>query len=342
MANPDMVPYYAMALDPVHVGSGKQRLGRVDMPIMREEATKLPIIPGSSICGVTRAAVAINEGKYPTCAGKGEEEKRTETGGDDSSPDTRSHCGNPECPVCVTFGFSKKESSFQGLASFYDAKVVFFPVNTIVGTMWITCRSALEGTTIRVSENVPAGDTFVSVSGSVFSRLPAIGNSGNGKKQINLGWLRLEAGKGLLFDIWPEKIPAAIKENAVLVGEALFSRIVNGNLETRTSVSIDPLTGAADSGALFTYEAIPRSTLFFFQVGIADPNHFKINKEQISISKNNIEEKVTAGLKQLEFLGIGGMNTRGMGRIRLYEAEKKNDETPHPSIGAEPGTGGRK
>jgi len=57
--------YFAMALDPIHVGSGRQGLGRVDLPIVREAATNLPIIPGSSICGVTRAAVAINKDKYP-------------------------------------------------------------------------------------------------------------------------------------------------------------------------------------------------------------------------------------------------------------------------------------
>jgi CRISPR-associated protein Cmr4 len=82
--------------------------------------------------------------------------------------------------------------------------------------------------------------------------------------------------------------------------------------------------------------------VFFFQVGIANPEYFRIKNSPIKITGEGIKKKVTAGLKQLEFLGIGGMNTRGMGRIRVYEAEKKNDKKTGLSNGAEPGKGGGK
>src|SRR5205823_2393349 len=48
-----------------------------------------------------------------------------------------------------------------------------------------------------------------------------------------------------------------------LVSDRLFAHVVNSNLEVRTSVSINPETGAADSGKLFSYEAIPRDTWLF-------------------------------------------------------------------------------
>ena len=34
--------YYAIALDPIHVGTGRARLERVDVPIIREPGTNLP------------------------------------------------------------------------------------------------------------------------------------------------------------------------------------------------------------------------------------------------------------------------------------------------------------
>ena len=38
-----------LALDPVHIGSGGYRLGRVDLTIAREPGTNLPKIPGTRI-----------------------------------------------------------------------------------------------------------------------------------------------------------------------------------------------------------------------------------------------------------------------------------------------------
>ena len=312
------VNYFAMALDPIHVGSGKQGLGRVDLPIVREEATKLPIIPGSSICGVTRAAVAIDAGQYLQCAGKSDE-----------TDSNRTHCGQANCRVCVAFGFSNKGLSFQGLASFYDARLLFFPVHTLVGTVWITSKNALEGTGIEVDNN-ETDDFHVLVSPAIDALLPPAGAGNDGKKVINLGWLRMPVLKtikisvnGLLKESKEnETAPLAyIASRSVLVSNTLFSRIINFNLETRTSVSIDPATGAAEKGALFTYEAVPRSAVFFFQVGIANPRHFRVNKEEIpdSIDRDSIQKDITLGLQKLQYLGIGGMNTRGMGRINVWE-----------------------
>lgn len=322
--------YFAMALDPIHVGSGKMGLGRVDMSIMREAATNLPIIPGSSICGVTRAAVAINTGKYPGCVGKGGEDstdsnKQDETGKNgDKNPAPQPHCGLPDCPVCVAFGFSKKNSSFQGLVSFYDARVLFFPVNTLVGTVWITSPDILKTANIA---NVSIDDKEVAVSLKVNEMLPDIG----GNNYINLGWLRMPVKGTHAISVSDNRL-SFLKNRIVLVSNTLFSHIINDNLETRTSVSIDPLTGAASDGALFSYEALPRSTVLFFQVGIAEPHFFSINskkpdtaispaapkekgKSNINFSIQDIKNHIDKGFESLQYLGIGGMNTRGMGRI---------------------------
>lgn len=99
-----------MALDPIHVGTGGARIGRVDLTIVREPATRLPKIPGSSLAGVYRTYVAMAEteanpnrqvnGKdwpyYPHCAGLGQ--------GRDSY---LGHCAQPNCPVCTVFGFAR-------------------------------------------------------------------------------------------------------------------------------------------------------------------------------------------------------------------------------------------
>jgi CRISPR-associated protein Cmr4 len=56
---PDVLRYYALALDPIHVGTGRMRLGRVDLSIVREPGTNLPKIPGTSLAGAARAYAAM-------------------------------------------------------------------------------------------------------------------------------------------------------------------------------------------------------------------------------------------------------------------------------------------
>jgi CRISPR-associated protein Cmr4 len=124
-----------------------------------------------------------------------------------------------------------------------------------------------------------------------------------------------------------------ILERLVLVSDSLFPRIVNDNLEVRTSVAIGPATGAAEEGALFTYEAIPRATVMWFDIVYNKPEYFQIKvpkeaspeSEEYEIQHGKasdqgwtwVRDNVEKGLTLIEHLGIGGMGTRGMGRVRI-------------------------
>ncbi len=50
---------YATATDPIYVGTGGYTIGRVDNTIVRDPATKIPKIPGSSLAGTWRYYVAL-------------------------------------------------------------------------------------------------------------------------------------------------------------------------------------------------------------------------------------------------------------------------------------------
>ncbi len=312
---PDVFEYFALALDPIHVGTGGMNLGRVDMTIVREPGTNLPKIPGSSFAGACRTYAAMQvDGKFPHCAGQGQ-----------SQGNYQGHCGRPDCPICVTFGFAKATGGgFQGLAHFFDARLVFFPVHSLAGPVWVTCPAVLSDS--EITEQEPS-DGQVCVGPGVKT---------NGK--LNLGWLMLTVA-GNDFSLEASKfnnLPTEILDHAVLVSNKMFGHIVNDNLEVRTSVSIDPQTGAAAEGALYTYEAIPRASVLYFEVVVSDPKFYQIaravernGKKQteyvIPLSdqqhpQGNLEkvkETVRNGLNLFESLGIGGMNTRGMGRLRV-------------------------
>lgn len=300
--------HVGLALDPIHVGTGGSRLGRVDNTIIRDPVTRIPKIPGSSLAGVMRAYVAMAKDKYPSCAGLG------------AVGTVREHCGQPDCSVCTVFGFARGNSGgFAGLAAFSDAHVLLFPVATREGPIWVTCATALR----------MVGHEFSEGTGDVVLRPQ------NNSRPLNLGWLLLPVkqfsdGQNPKMRLNKLDIPEYVLDRLALVSDKLFSHIVNSNLEIRTSVAIDPETGAAEEKALFTYEALPRATVLYWEVTCRNPNHFKIRGEPVVAvnSPNAVHEVVVAAHGYVEHLGIGGMGTRGMGRLRVLTQGGQDGQSP--------------
>jgi len=329
--------YLFMTLDPVHIGTGGYRLGRVDMTIAREPGTNVPKIPGTSLAGATRSYAAMAYNK-PEVAGQQNKFKKAGGNGD-------------RCPIIYTFGTATDIGGEQtgganraGTVSIGDAQILFFPVNSMVGPLWVsTVERVKEAWKDSLTTTEPTDEIVVT--------------SMNWNRELNLGWLLFQSKSGLTINP-PEDIkshPAweAIVGRIVLVTPKLFSQIVNSNLEVRTSVSIDPATGAAEPGALFTYEAIPRTTWLWSDV-IEDDYQYKddgtskfpptekqwgpVEKDGKKTSTDNAGaflekpwkqplDVVKAGMTLIEYLGVGGMGTRGFGRMRLihdWEVKKES------------------
>lgn len=342
-----------MATEPVHIGTGGYRLGRVDLSIAREPGTNLPKIPGTGLHGAIRHYAAYRYNALG-CAGQ------------------KDHCGKPECPICYTFGYAKGDpGGYAGVISTGDARILLFPVSSASGPVWVSTKSILEEAGCQLDVNFPdAAEALTTLTGGV-------GDS------INLGWLMLKSHKAPDIDLsvlakqceerqlkkrrcdeWQ-----TVSKRLVIVRDSLFSRIVNSNLEVRTSVSINPQTGAAEEKALFTHESIPRATILWFEIVCddyraanneskrpwnkdngnkiiwrchQDGNNLTHNcskggalyplvKNQDGLSKKDGGDKTDAakiggwsgpldvaeaGLDWLEYLGVGGMSNRGFGRLR--------------------------
>ena len=274
---------YAMALDPIHIGAGGYQLGRVDNVIVREPASGIPKIPGTSIAGAVRSYAAIVD--------------------DDARED--------EMKFDIDAIFGTVEG--QGMLRFYDGQILFFPVNSIQGTVWITTKELLEYWFSKDGNgSLPLPET---IDDDKIIALKGI----NGNNTINLGWLLLEMQK-LKEDKKEIKLPNYLNSRLakiVMVSQKLFTHIVNDNLEVRTSVRISPETGAAEDGGLFTYEAMPRGTVIGFEI-CCDERRGKDN----SLSYDNISLLLSKAYNYLKMLGIGGMETRGFGRLEVLKGDK--------------------
>lgn len=287
--------FFGMAMDPLHVGTGGYRLGRVDNTIVRDPGTDLPKVPGSSISGVCR--------NYAIYGLQGEEKDRAEACAKHKDSKIKNNCG--QCVICKTFGFAAGDGKSgkggqMGLVRFFDAGLAAFPVATMCGPVWVTTPAILRD----------LGAT--NVADPPENTLLATFNPPGGR--LNLGWLYLDCGKAeasLPPGMGGAEQIKKVKERLVIAPDYLFPEIVNANLEVRTSVSIDFDTGAAKSGALFTYEAIPRATLLAFDVVVDD------YRCDAGHSADKVWAVIAEGLSRFEILGLGGMNTRGFGRMKV-------------------------
>lgn len=325
MSNYTLCRTFLMALEPVHIGAGGYRLGRVDMTIVREPGTNLPKIPGTSLAGAARSYAAMQYGK-PQAAGQ---HTHLPARNRDRS----------KCPIIYTFGTTTEADGGQaGCISFGDARLLFAPVNSMRGPVWVTTSSLLKEVGIKAT-GIP-------------DPLPALATSlaipEKDAKQLNLGWMLFDNIAVGVDLSWPGSLPepdlfSELKKRVAIVSENHFSIIVNSNLEVRTSVSIDPDTGAAKQGALFTYEAIPRASWFWSD--LVEDNYntrpFPQTSQKFLFSEETDEKGTTvslgqdgkgddlgqtwqrpldvalSGLRLAEYLGVGGMGTRGFGRLKL-------------------------
>jgi CRISPR-associated protein Cmr4 len=326
-----------MTLDPVHIGAGGYRLGRVDNTITREPGTNLPKIPGTSLAGAARSYAAMRYGK-PAAAGQHKEwQKRKKEEKD-------------KCPILYTFGTATDGSdsgaggSRAGSVSLGDAHLLFFPVYSMAGPLWVSTKERVKEAWGR--ESIAKLPVEPDDKGQTTTSLVWQDDIADEKKRLNLGWLLLPTRDGLQITA-PEEFSnrsewQMISQRIVLASTKVFSQIVNSNLDVRTSVSINPETGAAEDGALFTYEAIPRAAWLWCDVvqdnyrelnskpEDKEKNRFKTVDKQYNMETqqeragdelgetwNNPMDVVRAGCRLIEHLGIGGMGTRGFGRMRL-------------------------
>ncbi|PDW02162.1 type III-B CRISPR module RAMP protein Cmr4 [Candidatus Viridilinea mediisalina] len=301
-----------MTTDPVHIGAGGYRLGRVDNSIVREPGTRLPKIPGTSLHGAARSYAAQ---VYGTPWAAGQEHKHPDNPNFDLG-------GNP---VCYTFGYLEKTkrnggtadtTGYSGLVNLFDAHVLLFPVHSLAGPVWVSTASRLHDVGFTV-DGLPA-DWATDSALLTWER----------KDPLNLGWLMLKVGDQVTIsapDAWNDTPRwQAVRQKIVLVHDALFSQIVNSNLEVRTSVAIDPERGAAEDGALFTYEALPRATFLTTEIvlddyrgGFGEFSQTEQGEPLPGGAWSSPLDVVNAGLRMIEWLGVGGMGTRGFGRMAI-------------------------
>ncbi len=274
---------FVHARSPLHAGTG-QSAAAVDLPIARDRATNYPLLPGSSIKGTLRASARGGKSEL-----KGDNWLRA------FGPETAN------------------ASDHAGDLAFSDARLLLLPVRSICGTFaWVTspyllacfARDARLAGLPRLPDLPEPPSHAARVTGD--SMLPV---SGGGKVILEEFDLTVERD-----DTWAQAIaPLVFPDDAAwqkllvrrfcVVHDDTMAFLAEHGTEITTRVSIDPMTGTAKRGQLWTEEHLPAETVL-----VAVVENLRRNSEHFSEVSG-----LLAGPLQL-----GGKASVGRGRCSLH------------------------
>lgn len=288
--------FHLHTLSALHCGTG-QSAGVVDLPIARARATKLPIVPGSSLRGVLRQWVA------------------------DANPKDAGTLFGPET-------ISGDHDSFAGALSIGDAHLLVLPVRCLAGiASYVTAPFILRRYArdlARVSTAaLPALPREPSAEEAVAT--PGSANIHNG--QLVLEDLDLRARKDPALNAWAAWIAEAVHPgdaksredfvaHFVLLPDSIMDFLAETATEIRARIALNPSTGTVREGALWQEENLPAETLLWGLYAISTSNN-----PNDSRSETALLDAIPSSDTLLQLGGKAGAG-RGLVRFLIGEAER--------------------
>lgn len=281
------------ALSPLHAGTG-QGVGALDLPIAREKATNLPIVPGSTLKGVLR-----------------------------------SNCQDDDTKLCERiFGPKTNAREYAGSAQFSDLRLLFLPVRSLAGTFaWITspfvlsrfARDCEMANALMFGEPPPVTDENICLLAANESALKmSLDGQAN---QVILEDLRLrgdvsEALQNLVNGIalylftdsqWQE----LFKQRVCVVHDNVFGFLVETATEITARIRMEEDKKTVAEGALWYEEALPAESIL---AGLMLVQEVRVNG-QVNANADEVRQviaEITASPLQ-----VGGNSTVGRGLCRI-------------------------
>lgn len=282
------------AISPLHAGTG-QGVGIIDQPIVREKATSIPYLPGSSIKGVLRDACQ-------------EEKLRIQVFGPDTS-NGDAHAGSVHCT---------------------DARLLFLPVRSLKGVFaWVTSPLLLE----RVLRDAEAVGLKLPLDvPEVVSDETCLVDSGKSQlvlregeqAQVILEDMPLTSNIYESVDAWgthfgPKIFPdqpdwqKAFTTRLCVVSDDVLSFLLETALEVRARIRLEEETKIVADGALWYEESLSTETILAGLVAAAP------------VSKSGATAETTFQVIQdltQKTLQFGGNATTGQGLCNLHLLEE--------------------
>ena len=312
--------YVGLALSPIHVGSRSRGLSGVDLSIVRD-IDGLPIIPATTLKGCARSYSFLDYGLLD-CDGKGQQ------------------CLQPHtCASCAVYGYSsfRQDQSSTSLVRFSDAYLLLIPVQTKLGMIWLaSVRRLIQSGIIPSGKECEKLIQYTRSGDKIPVAKPLTQTAKDSELQIGSFQILQESILPVDIEGWiGSNDIRLLYERCVIVPEEHFGAIANSALTVRTSVAVDNGTGSVKPGALFSIEAVARSSVFTFEVGYINPSSQGIEQfinekapipSQMPGNFESLIQIVESGLQKFEILGVGGKRSRGFGQLKVWSISQQLEE----------------
>ncbi len=281
---------------PLHPGTG-QAVGAVDLPVQRERHTGYPLIPGSSLKGVFRAAAE--------------------------------HVLDSD-RVAVIFGPGNAQAAAHaGALGLTDARLLLFPVRALFGVFaWITCPfvlerfrrdAALAGLALDTPPDVPSGTALVAAQSAVTQDntvvLEEFTFAAQRKPEVNA--LAEALARYILPSLssLPEYAPwhARLPRQLVILANDDFGDFVHFATEVVARIALDDETGTTSGagGNLWYEEQLPSETVLYSLALASRPRRAANGLTTADDVLRTVEEL------RLPRLQVGGDETVGRGIVAV-------------------------
>jgi CRISPR-associated protein Cmr4 len=283
---------FVHAWTPLHAGAG-QGVGSIDLPIARERATSLPLVPGSSIKGCLRDAL----GALP--------------------PDE----------IFAIFGPEKisDEDGHAGALRVGDARLTLLPVRSLSATfVWVTCPFVLRRLTRDAGAcavaNLP-DITPVAATHAQTSAKTSVVTFKSNKTRLVLEELDLEvdAASEKTATAWANWFAKSLfpgdaawqgefEKRFAIVSDEVFTFLADFATEVNAHIRIHQEKGVVDRGALWYQECLPAESILSTCFHSEDSK-----KKGVVLNAEPILAKVT----KVSSMQLGGKATTGLGVVKL-------------------------
>jgi CRISPR-associated protein Cmr4 len=261
-------------LTPTRVGVG-QAAGIIDQPVMREAATRWPIIPGSSLKGVLRDRAASD---------------LVRTYADDPDQSPAEHFSRAERELRPIFGSSDSDDPRGGSLVLSDLQCLFFPVRSFAGVYALaTCPLALDELRTKtelagLSLPVPSFTLKAPADGSFMGMVAAdcVLKSAT-ESQVFIDEFRVEVSEQSSLGDFGTALEAhlgmsgRIANRLLVLEDTLFTYLCESSTEVRTRTALDYGIKKVKAGSLRTEEYVPSQAVFVgFAMGVAVASNFDL------------------------------------------------------------------
>ncbi len=284
--------YHLHALSALHCGTG-QSAGVVDLPIARDRASNLPLVPGSSVRGVLRAEIEADA--------------------------THDHLAR------TLFGprnISGADDTHAGALAMGDAHLLLLPIRALAGIVaYATCPFILK----RYSKDLPQPLAVPEVKET--EALHASHNCNQLEGRIILEDLDLNPKASSEAEAWAAHIAKAIhaedtearqdlQNRFMILSDSVFSFLAETATEIRTRIKINRETGIVAKGALWHEENLPAESILW---GVYAVSNSRVKGD--TTPGEELARQLQKALGTQPLLQLGGKAGVGRGLTRLLTGE---------------------